>query len=377
MWEGRSYAGQRETDVREKKAVQEILRGEVTKQEAARALGVTSRSIDNFLCRFRQIGPEGLYDHRHSNYRKVNDKAERQIVRAKLQGRHRSSRLIRDLVGFAVHEETVRRVLVKHHLERTSLPPVKPIRRFEAAEPNDLWQIDIQGKVSFPLIGDLLLIMVKDDHSRFLLSGRWFFHQYKINVFMVLHEAFVHWGLPKAILSDRGNQFKTHQLHGEAEYQYLMRRLGIEAKYGKRARSKGKIENNFRFIQRDFVLENLHHTELGGLNEAWGKWIDWYNWKHRHRGLNGDSPADRYVKCLRRPTAEDLELLLIHEEPRRVMRTGHISYYGQLYRVPDAYIGRRVWTVLKGETLRIECGKEVIGRYRLKTHYLKAVPREN
>lgn len=58
-------------------------------------------------------------------------------------------------------------MLVKHHLERTSLPPVKPIHRFEAAEPNDLWQIDIQGKVSFPFIGDLLLIMVKDDHSRF------------------------------------------------------------------------------------------------------------------------------------------------------------------------------------------------------------------
>lgn len=94
----------------------------------------------------------------------------------KLQGRHRSARLIRDLLRLAVHEETVRLVLVKHHLERTSLPPVKPIQRFEAAGPNDLWQIDIQGKVTFPFIGDLLLIMVKDDHSRFLLSGRWFFH---------------------------------------------------------------------------------------------------------------------------------------------------------------------------------------------------------
>ena len=45
--------------------------------------------------------------------------------------------------------------------------------------------------------------------------------------------------------------------------------------------------------------------------------MEWYDWKHRHKGLNGDSPADHYVKSLRRPTAEELELLLIHEEPRR------------------------------------------------------------
>ncbi len=138
---------------------------------------MSDRSVRRYLSRFKEVGPQGLYDHRRSNYQKIDEKTERQIVRAKLQGRHRSSRLIRDRIGLAVHEETVRRALIKHHLERSSLPPVKPIRRFRAAEPNDLWQIDIQGKVSFPLIGDLLLILVKDDHSRFLLSGRLFFHQ--------------------------------------------------------------------------------------------------------------------------------------------------------------------------------------------------------
>ena len=79
---------------------------------------------------------------------------------------------------------------------------------------------------------------------------------------MVLYEAFVGWELPKASLLDPGNQFKAHQLHGEAEYQYLMQWLRIEAKYGRRTRTRGKIENNFRFIRRHFVLENLEHTEL-------------------------------------------------------------------------------------------------------------------
>lgn len=351
-----------------------MLRGEISKQEVSQALKVTTRSVNRYLGRFLDKGPEGLYDGRRSNYHKIDNKIEGRIVECKLHGLHRSARLIRDLLGLAVHEDTVRKVLIKHHLERVSLPPVKPIRRFVAAEPNDLWQIDIQGKVRFPLIGDLLLILIKDDHSRFLLAGRWFFHQYKINVFMVLHEAFLKWGLPKGILSDKGSQFKAHQLHGEAEYEYLLRRLEIERHYGLRPRTKGKIENQFRFIQRDFVLENLHHGFLGGLNEAWGKWMEWYNWKHRHKGLNGDCPADHYVKSMRRPTQEDLELLLIHEEPRKVMRTGCISYYGQFYRVPDHYIGRRVWTILKGDILRIESGKEVIASCQVKTDYLSAFP---
>jgi len=79
------------------------------------------------------------------------------------------------------------------------------------------------------------------------------------------------------------------------------------------------------------------------------------------------------VRSLRQPTAEDLELLLIHEEPRKVMRDGCISYYGQTYRVPDGYNGRRVWTILKGETLRIEYGKEVVGCYRIQTGYLRGL----
>jgi Integrase core domain len=194
---------------------------------------------------------------------------------------------------------------------------------------------------------------------------------------MVLHDAFVHYGLPQAMLSDRGSQFKASHLHGEAEYQYLLKRLDIDLRYGLKPRTKGKIENQFRFVQRDFVLENLYHSQLDALNTAWSKWLWWYNWQHRHKGLNGDCPADHYTKSLRRPSAEDLELLLIHEESRKVMRTGYISYYGQTYRVPDCYIGRRVWTILKGDTLQIECGKEIIGHYRVKTDYLKALPQDN
>jgi len=150
-----AYAGQRAADAREKKVIQEVVKGELGKQGAAESLGVTYRSVNRYLQRFVEKGPEGLYDARHSNWRRIGREVEQQIIEAKLKGVHRSARLIRDLLGLKVHEETVRRDLVRHHLERIHIPPVKPIRRFVAAEPNDLWRVDIQGKVRFPLIGDL------------------------------------------------------------------------------------------------------------------------------------------------------------------------------------------------------------------------------
>jgi len=98
----------------------------------------------------------------------LTEKDERRIVQYKLEGKHRSARFIRDKLGLSVHRETVRLVLVRHHLNHISLPPVKRIERFEAKEPNGLWQIDIMGRTYFPLIGNLYLICSIDDHSRFI-----------------------------------------------------------------------------------------------------------------------------------------------------------------------------------------------------------------
>jgi putative transposase len=255
-----------------------------------------------------------------------------------------------------IHEETARRVLVKHHLNRISLPPVKPIRRFETRHPNELWQIDIMGEVTFPLVGDLPLIVAIDDHSRFIPSGWFFYRKFGINVFMVMDEVFIRYGLPQRIRSDKGSQFKAWHSHGQANYEWYAQKLGIEVIYASKARTKGKIEALFRFIQRDFVLEHLDLTSIEEINGTFERWLQDYNFNHSHRGINRQCPAGLYMPSLRKLTSEQLEFILVHEEPKKVLRTGMVSYYGHYYRVPDRYIGWRVWTKLKGRTLSMECG---------------------
>ena len=90
-----------------------------------------------------------------------------------------------------------------------------------------------------------------------------------------------------------------------------------------------------------------------------------YNFRHEHKGLDQECPAGLHVPSRRRLSPEELEFILVHEEPRKVAKTRSISYYGQYYRVPDEYIGRRVWTKLKGEGLFIESGKKVIAQYSI------------
>lgn len=341
------------------------LRHQVTKQEAARRLECSLRTLERYRHRFLHGGPEGRRDHRHSNHRRLTGAQELAIVQAKRAGPHRSARWLRDHLGLRVHARTVWRVLVRHQLNRLSLPTLKPITRFEAARPNDLWQIDIQGKVYFPHLGWLYLTLILDDHSRFLLSGGWSRSQHKIYVFASLYRAFMQYGLPAALLSDRGTQFKAAHRGGQAELEDYLARLSIRAIYGRRAQTKGKIERRFGFIQRDFVREHLQSRSLEGLNTAWHAWMTWSNHRFHSAALGGHTASQHYRPSARQRPKAELQVLLTHEEPRRVRLEGTISYYGRDYRVPSGYLKCRVWTKLRGDTRFIESQGRTIARHKL------------
>ena len=191
-----------------------------------------------------------------------------------------------------------------------------------------------------------------------------------------MYNAFIRYGLPEAILSDRGSKFKPTRQGGEANCQWYAHRLGIKLLYGRKPQTKGKIEGLFRFVQRNFVLENVDRTEIREVFEAFGRWQENYNFNHEHEGINKQCPADLYTHSLRRLSREDLEFILVHEEPRRVLKTAAITYYGHYYRFPDEDIKRRVLTKLKGTNLIIERGGNVIARHTLREERYQNVPKD-
>lgn len=101
------------------------------------------------------------------------------------------------------------------------------------------------------------------------------------------------------------------------------------------------------------------------LNSRFEKWMNKFNYEFKCRAIGNRTPAEIYQPGKIRKSKKELQVMLVHEEPRRVYLDGTISYYGNTYRVPPGYLKCRVWTKLRGDTLFIESGGKVITKHKL------------
>lgn len=343
-----------------------LVKNEINTVSAARLLGCTKRTVSAYLKQYLALGVQGLIDHRKSNHCKLTDGQKETLVKLKQDESWRSPRNIRDKLALPVHETTVWRLLVKAGLARENTKRVKAIIRFEAEKPNDLWQTDIMGKISFKVLGDLYLIATLDDHSRFVPYGRWFTAQNKMNVFYVWYESLANWGIPKAMLQDEGSQYKARQRFGNADYGWYAKQLKIELIWAHKAQCKGKIERFWKFVQKDFVPGIIKAKTLDEVNGAWRLWLAWYNYKFKSHTLGNETHAARYRTSERRLKRVELETLLLVEERRKVTRESTISLYGRHYYVPPGYIGCRIWVQIKGNKLYLEANGKIFHSARLR-----------
>lgn len=339
-----------------------LVKGYVSSSEAAELLGCTTRTVSTYLKAYLLHGVRGLVDHRHSNNFKLSPKVRAVVVKVKREQRWRSPRNLKDALGLPVHPCTIWRLLASEGLARENVKRVKAITRFEAAVPNDMWQTDIMGKITFKVLGDLYLIGTLDDHSRFVPHASWYKTQHKMNVFAVWYESLARWGLPKAMLQDKGSQYKARTKYGQTEYEWYAKQLGIELIWAESAQCKGKIERFWKFVQRDFVPSVLSATSLDEVNGKWRLWLAWYNYKFKSSTHGGITHASRYKPSTRRVKRLALETMLLVEERRKVSRESTVSLYGKSYLIPPGYIGCRIWLQIKGNKLYMEANGA--------THYL-------
>jgi transposase len=347
--------------------IQEVVKGKLTVNEAAKRLSVTKRAIRYHKARFYRFGPKGLKDKRRGNNYRLTGSDKLKIKEMKKQGPWRSARFIRDQLKLRVDQSTVQRVIVKAGLNRLNAKRLKPITRFVAPYPNALWQTDIMGKIDFPLIGIAYLTASLDDHSRAILSSRWVPKQSKIYVLGCWLEGLKRWGIPEAMLQDRGSQYYPRG-KGETDYQYYASQLDIKLKWANHARTKGKIERFFRFIQQDFARENMQVRSFEELNGKWRFWVAKYNhfWKSRARDLKGKAPMQVYRPSKNRYPKVELNQLVSIQERRKVRRDSTISLYGYVYPVPNGYIGCRIWVHICPPWIKMIADDEVIWKHRLR-----------
>jgi len=245
---------------------------------------------------------------------------------------------------------TVHRLLSRAGLMRKR--PEEPVAndrlRFSFEKANDLWMADVLHGPQVAVAGGrkqkTFLIGILDDATR-LVPYCAFALSENIGAFLpVFGQAIRRRGVPTRLYVDNGAAFRSHQL------ELACARLGITLIHSRphMPQGRGKIERFFRTVRMQLLprLGPEDTKSLEAINRALWGWIEGEYHQTPHKGLSGDSPADRWAMsadAIRLPPPDaDIDSLFLLEEKRRVQKDRTVSLRGVLYEVDAALIGETV-----------------------------------
>jgi hypothetical protein len=139
----------------------------------------------------------------------------------------------------------------------------RAMRRFERAQPNELWQIDLIEKEPTS-IGDVYGVPIADDHSRYLLGLRFFLTKHTGTVLLTTYLAMAQNGTPKEILCDRGGQFVDPSGVGTTQFEQVTDALGIGLRIAPLTQTKAKKERG-----STSSLNETPWMKSAGLSTVW------------------------------------------------------------------------------------------------------------
>jgi transposase InsO family protein len=187
-----------------------------------------------------------------------------------------------------ISRKKIREVLKANGLEKTLDSSFdrkgedgKGMRRFEAAYPRDLYQMDVTY-VYITGTPVLYLVVVIDDYSRFCVAADLMDNQKSESMIEVLHRAIQHYGKPRRLLTDQGRCFYTWS-HEHTLFQ----------RYLDSPQTCGKVERLNQTIQRE-VLRRVRFNSFTEAKRGIEDYIHSYNYDRPHQGIDGACPSDRF-----------------------------------------------------------------------------------
>ena len=321
--------------------------------ELCRRSGISRKTGYKWLGRHAEDGEEGLYDlskrPRHSPNR-TSPQMEQAVVALRLEhptkGAHVIARMLQDR-GYdqAPSKSTITAILRRYGLiEPAESAKRVPYRRFEHAEPNDLWQMDFKGHIPMSRGGRCHPLTVLDDHSRFSLGVRACRNEKGQTVHEHLTSIFRHYGMPHTILVDNGAPWGSDLAHPFTPLTVWMLQLGINVIHSRprHPQTLGKLERFHRSLKAE-LLQGRNFADIDHCQSGFDRWRDFYNLERPHHALDLDTPASRYTPS---PRSFPRTLPTIEYDSEDIVRTvdvnGRISFRGRPFRVGKGFRGKRV-----------------------------------
>jgi transposase InsO family protein len=281
--------------------------------------------------------------------RTIDDEAANCIIQTKLETpaltlKDLINKVVKDNPGLthkALPKTNVYRILQKQNLTGTKKTKPKDRRRFEAENPNDIWQSDVMHGPSVLYNNKLkktYLLAIIDDHTRIIPNARFYFSENLVTYLTFLEEAFQMRGLPIKLYVDNGAAFKSHHL------KYVTACLEITLINAKayQPEGKGKIERWFKTVRSSF-LPTFTGNSIEELNNALTQWIN----KKYHQTIHsstGEKPVNRFasnMECIR-VAPKNLTDYFRKSVRRTVAKDRTVTINGLIFEAPVALIGQRV-----------------------------------
>ena len=219
----------------------------------------------------------------------------------------------------------------------------KPWQRFEADEPNDLWQMDFKGHFQAAQ-GRCHPLTVLDDHSRYSLGLQACKNEREETVKERLVGIFCRYGLPKKILNDNGSTWGSDKNHPYTTLTVWMIRLGIVVIHARayHPQTLGKDERFHQTLKKE-VSQYCIGLDLTHCQKRFDQWRDIYNFQRPHEALDMAVPGSRYRQSTR-SYPENLPPIEYgpDDQIRKVQYGGWISFRNRPHRIGNPFRGEYV-----------------------------------
>jgi transposase InsO family protein len=290
-------------------AVLKVVSGHLSVTAAAAESGYSRRHLHRLLIRYRDGGLDALEPRSRAprtNPAQTSPEIRQRVI--ELRAQLTADGLDAGPVTIAWHLEqaglrapapaTISRILMQVGLvaAQPRKRPRSSYLRFEAAQPNEMWQSDfIHWRLANQT--DVEVLNWLDDHSRYLLSCT--AHQPvsgEAVVIAFLETVELH-GPPGATLTDNGSVYTSRFTGGRNAFEYVLRTLGIRQKNGSpgHPQTQGKTERFHQTLQRWLRAQPPART-LPELQIQLDAFRDYYNKQRPHRALGRRTPASAYTQ---------------------------------------------------------------------------------
>ena len=271
------------------------------------AFGISRETWYKWKRRYDAYGVDGLKNQSRKPHNiknvKVTEELEKLVLELRLNNRFGPMRIrfrLKRKYGVSLGTKTIYNLLKRHKLNVLAVKLKRKYKRFEMKHPNELVQMDTKGPFYLKASRTKhYLIHVIDDCSRKVVS-KWCNRRTSEAALSVLKEWVKLHGKPNKVMHDGGTEFTS------TDFKNFLILNGIKDKQIPKGypQEQGKVEAYNKIVITEFLqIEELKDEKDGA--EKYESFVNSYNYEREHGGINGMTPAEKFMKCLKQP-------LLIH-----------------------------------------------------------------